>query len=232
MHLHEAHALLLTHATPDNAKHLKMLYADTAAGFTCDSLLSEYVDTVSLDTDKWLQGFPESLRSLTAVSKPKTAFLKMLTIPSVMTALGAQRCFDVADSVSDSYKKLAKDMSVKRLAATTLATAAALPAAAAGTGRSSAKCGRAGKPLVRVPHTADASVSPASPGGEVSPVSSVSSVSSVGAVSPVGAVSQVGAVSPVIPDGPRIVQPPQVVALVRVIRDLCVMLDDMLNQPK
>lgn len=120
MRLHEAHALLLSHATSDNAKHMKMLYADSKGGFTSDSLLSEYVDSICIDTDKWLLAFPESLKSLTAVSKPKTAFLKLLTIPAIMTHLGAQRCFDVADSVSDSYKKLAKDLSHGRLLAETL----------------------------------------------------------------------------------------------------------------
>lgn len=122
MRLHEAHALLLAHATSDNAKHMKMLYADTKCGFTCDSLLCEYVDSICTDTDKWLKAFPESLKSLTAVSKPKTAFLKLLTIPAIMNDLGAQRCFDVADSVSDSYKKLAKDLSHGRLVAETLRT--------------------------------------------------------------------------------------------------------------
>lgn len=115
LQLGEAHTLLTTHATSDNAKHMKMLYADVTCGFGPDSLLCEYVDNIYEDTDKWLQGFPESLRSLTAVSKPKTAFLKLLTIPSVMSDLGPQRCFDVADSVSDSYKKLAKEISARRL---------------------------------------------------------------------------------------------------------------------
>lgn len=114
MRLSHAHALLKDHGTPDNAKHFKMLFTQDGAEFTPDSALSSYVDFVALQTDTWLLDFPESLKSLTAVSKPKTAFLKMLTIPSVMSHLGAQRCFDVADKVSDSYRKLAKQISDER----------------------------------------------------------------------------------------------------------------------
>lgn len=117
MLLSQAHSLLKEHGTSDNAKHFKMLFTQEDGAHTNESTLTEYVEYVTAHTDAWLQNFPESLRSLTAVSKPKTAFLKMLTIPLVMTHLGAQRCFDVADKVSDSYRKLAKRISDNRQAA-------------------------------------------------------------------------------------------------------------------
>lgn len=127
MHLSHAHTQLKEHGTPDNAKHFRMLFTQEGGAHSNESTLSDYVDYVAEETDAWLLGFPESLKSLTAVSKPKTAFLKMLTIPSIMSHLGAQRCFDVADKVSDAYRKLAKRISDERqasAAATTVAIAA------------------------------------------------------------------------------------------------------------
>lgn len=136
MHLSHAHSLLKEHGTPDNAKHFKMLFTQEGGTHSTESTLSDYVDYVAEETDAWLLGFPESLKSLTAVSKPKTAFLKMLTIPSIMSHLGAQRCFDVADKVSDAYRKLAKRISDERQAtaaamtvATTVASAVAVAVA-------------------------------------------------------------------------------------------------------
>lgn len=115
MLLHEAHSLMLTHATLDNSRHFKMLYCCSSSGVTSETYLSEYVDLILLDSAKWLSNFPISLRSLTAVSKPKTAFLRMLTIPEIIKDLGAQKCYDVTDSVCDSYKKFAKKISKQRV---------------------------------------------------------------------------------------------------------------------
>lgn len=113
MLISQASNLMLLHGTDDNVKHFKMLFANER--FTQESLLSDYINFVIVETDVWLTAFPLSLKSLTAISKPKTALLKLLTIPSIMTDIGPQLCFDVADKISDSYRRLAKCISEERL---------------------------------------------------------------------------------------------------------------------
>lgn len=108
----QAHSLMLLHSNDDNVKHFTLLFKGGLFGKESDLL--EYITYVHDHTDAWLQSFPVSLKSITAISKPKTALLKMLTIPCVMKEMGAQICFDVADKIADSYRRLIKSMSEQR----------------------------------------------------------------------------------------------------------------------
>lgn len=112
----QAQDLMLLHGTEDNIKYLKMLFKDGHGGdYNNDSELLDYIMYVHGHTDDWLNSFPVSLKSTTALSKPKTALLKMLTIPSVMKDLGSQTCYEVADQIADSYRRLSKSISQKRM---------------------------------------------------------------------------------------------------------------------
>lgn len=113
MLLADAYSQLSSLGTTDNAKHFKMLYSE--GPYSDTTPLAEYIDFILNHTDAWLSAFPESLRSRTALSKPKTAVLKLMSLPDVKTTIGAKRCFDVIDKVSDSYRRLASQMSDERI---------------------------------------------------------------------------------------------------------------------
>jgi hypothetical protein len=76
--------------------------------------LKEYIDFILHEPLLWLKLFPAKLKSKPAFSKPKTALLKLLRDPAVITALGGIYANNAHDIIDKTYKQHHVEIVTKR----------------------------------------------------------------------------------------------------------------------
>jgi len=82
--------------------------------FKEETPLKEYIDFILHEPLLWLKLFPAKLKSKPAFSKPKTALLKLLRDPAVITALGGIYANNAHDIIDKTYKQHHVEIVTKR----------------------------------------------------------------------------------------------------------------------
>jgi hypothetical protein len=82
MNLGSATALL-----GDSGRHFMDVYK--LYNYRDDMTLKAYLDFVKNEPAEWMRGFPQKLRTRTTFALPKTAMIKLLKLPAVTDAFGA-----------------------------------------------------------------------------------------------------------------------------------------------
>jgi hypothetical protein len=103
MRLIDAYNLLAGDGITDNHRYFSEVYK--AFQFTDEQSLKEYLEFVLHEPLEWMRGFPAKLISKTSFSKPKTALIKLLKKPEVITDVGEELVDLVYDAVWNTYKK-------------------------------------------------------------------------------------------------------------------------------
>jgi hypothetical protein len=103
MKIIDAHKLLSEDGVADHARYFNDLFKQHE--FKESDELKQYFDFVLHEPVIWLKSFPSKLRSKPAFSKPKTAVLKLLRSPAVISAYGKPYCENTHDVIDSVYKK-------------------------------------------------------------------------------------------------------------------------------
>jgi hypothetical protein len=103
MKIIEAHKLLSEDGVADHARYFNDLYKQHE--FKETEELKQYFDFVLHEPVLWLKSFPSKLRSKPAFSKPKTAILKLLRSPEVISVYGKSFCENAHEVIDSVYKK-------------------------------------------------------------------------------------------------------------------------------
>lgn len=118
MNLGSATALL-----GDSGRHFMDVYK--LYNYRDDMTLKAYLDFVKNEPAEWMRGFPQKLRTRTTFALPKTAMIKLLKLPAVTDAFGADYVKEVYDAVWTTYKKQGEAILEERLRNASAATVAA-----------------------------------------------------------------------------------------------------------
>lgn len=113
MDLNAAYDLLLklTKST-DNARIFKETYLHFHKPDDYD--LKAYLEFITENCESWFDLLPEKLSSEPALSKPKSAILKLMSQPDVRACLGADFCSTVEEALVTTWRDIKDDLVKKR----------------------------------------------------------------------------------------------------------------------
>jgi hypothetical protein len=98
MYLEEAAGLL-----GESARYFICVYEHF--NFTKQQFLKDYLDFIIHEPVEWLKAFPEQLKTKSSFAKPKSALIKLIKCPSVVTALGADYLKNIHDIIWTTFKQ-------------------------------------------------------------------------------------------------------------------------------
>jgi hypothetical protein len=109
MDLKEAHDLLLSLTkSTDNARIFKEIYMHFNKPDDYD--LKQYLEFVHENCYEWFEGLPDKLASEPALSKPKSAILKLISHETVQTAVGAELCQELENNLVQTWRNIKDDL--------------------------------------------------------------------------------------------------------------------------
>lgn len=117
---HAADVLRPLTKTGDNARIFTEVY--THCGKKKEDDLQTYLDFILENCAEWMELLPEKYQSETALSKPKTAICKLLTVPEIIKELGEDFCKELDKTIVDTWKKNKDSLVQQRSVAATVPT--------------------------------------------------------------------------------------------------------------